>query len=127
MPKKKKTKTDQPPEREKQSTIQCRYCPRSFSRRNCYRIHLVTHKHILYAEKNDLEELISENNTLTDQLTAKQNQSQTPLSKPNTQPTATTSKNPPKRTPLTPIFLNELGTAYKEQLIEEVTLIVNVI
>lgn len=63
MPKKKKTKAEQPPEGEKKGTITCRYCPRSFSRRNCYRNHLIKHNDILYAERNELQVLLRETST----------------------------------------------------------------
>ena len=92
MPKKVKTKADQPPQGEKKGTIQCRYCPRSFSRRNCYRHHLVKHKDVLYAKKNELQVLLNE----------QENQSQI-------RPTTTR-----KRTPLAPISLNELSIAYED-------------
>ena|SRR5947209_15317957 len=92
MPKKIKTKADQPPQGEKKGTIQCRYCPRSFSRRNCYRHHLTKHKDILYAEKNELETLLNE----------QENQPQIRL-------TMITNE---KRPPLAPISLNELTTTY---------------
>src|SRR3954465_913084 len=92
MPKKVKTKADQPPQGEKKGTIQCRYCPRSFSRRNCYRHHLVKHKDVLYAEKNELQTLLNE----------QENQIQI-------RPTTTT-----RRTPLAPISLNELSIAYED-------------
>jgi len=95
MPKKKKTKADQPPQGEKKGTIQCRYCPRSFSRRNCYRHHLVKHKDILYAEKNKLQALWNEPEAQENQLQAR--------------PSITNKK----RAPLAPIPLNELTTIVK--------------
>ena len=91
MPKKVKTKADQPPQGEKKGTIQCRYCPHSFSRRNCYRHHLVKHKDILYAEKNELQVLLNK----------QENQSQI---RPTTKR---------KRTSLAPISLNELSITYE--------------
>ena len=91
MPKKIKTKADQPPQGEKKGTIQCCYCPCSFSRRNCYRHHLTKHKDILYAEKNELQTLLNE----------QENQFQI-------QPITTT-----RRTPLAPISFNELSIVYE--------------
>ena len=92
MSKKIKTKADQPPQGEKKGTIQCHYCPCSFSRRNCYRHHLTKHKDILYTEKNELETLLNE----------QENQPQIRL-------TMITNEKWP---PLAPISLNELTTTY---------------
>ncbi|CAG8788348.1 24271_t:CDS:2, partial [Dentiscutata erythropus] len=59
--KRKRTRADEVPEGEKKGVIICRYCPQSFTRRNCYQNHLTNHKNISVRERTSLSSIFYSN------------------------------------------------------------------
>src|SRR3989337_1671708 len=78
----------------KKNIFQCKYCPRSFSRRGAFRNHLQSHRDMMYLDKNNLTR--EEENTNT------------------SNPRSNIAKST-QRAALSPILINDITSPHEEQ------------